>query len=374
MTGGSDIPRRPSGGPGGLSARIPRPPRSAAHAAMRQPRILGLAARCLASLAALGFAGGAAAAAPIVLKFSHVVAVDTPKGQAAEFFKRRAEALTGGRVKVEVFPNSTLYKDREEIEALQLGAVQMLAPSLSKFGPLGVREFEVFDLPFLFADYAALRKVTQGPVGRAILQKLEAKGIVGLSYWDNGFKCFSAGRPLHGPEDFRGLRMRIQPSVVLDAQMRALGALPQIMGFSDVYPALRAGIVDGTENPISNLWTQRMHEVQRHLTLTNHGYLGYATIVNKRFWDGLPGDVRDALSRAMSEATEFANRIAKEKNDEDLARVRAAGTTAVYVPTPAERLAFEKALVPVHARMADRIGRDLLAAIYRATGFHPDRL
>ncbi|HEY6004352.1 MAG TPA: DctP family TRAP transporter solute-binding subunit, partial [Anaeromyxobacter sp.] len=253
---------------------------------MRHPPFNRLVPRCLAAGALLAFAGAALAAPPIVLRFSHVVAVDTPKGQAAEFFKRRAEELTRGRVRVEVFPNSTLYKDREEIEALQLGAVQMLAPSLSKFGPLGVREFEVFDLPFIFADQAALRKVTQGPVGKALLEKLEAKGIVGLAYWDNGFKCFSARRPLRTPADFRGLRMRIQPSVVLDAQMRALGALPQVMAFSDVYPALRAGVVDGTENPISNLWTQRMHEVQRHLTLSNHGYLGYATIVNKRFWDG----------------------------------------------------------------------------------------
>lgn len=321
----------------------------------------------------LAVAGVASAASPIVLKFSHVVAVDTPKGQAAEFFKRRAEELTRGRVRVEVFPNSTLYKDRDEIEALLLGAVQMLAPSLSKFGPLGLREFEVFDLPFIFADYAALRKVTQGPVGKALLDKLEEKGIVGLSYWDNGFKCFSARRPLRVPADFRGLRMRIQSSAVLDAQMRALGALPQVMGFSDVYPALRAGVVDGTENPISNLYTQRMHEVQKHLTLTNHGYLGYAVVVNKRFWEGLPGDVRGQLEQAMNEATEYANRIAKEKNDEDLARVRAAGTTEVHVPTREERLALVKALAPVHAQMADRIGRDLIRSIYRATGSEPDR-
>ncbi len=328
----------------------------------------------LALVALLGVPGAVRAEAPIVLKFSHVVAVDTPKGQAAEYFRRRAEELTGGRVRVEVYPNSSLYKDREEIEALQLGAVQMLAPSLSKFGPLGVREFEVFDLPFLFSDADALRKVTQGPVGKALLAKLEPKGIVGLAYWDNGFKSFSAGRPLRAPADFRGLRVRIQPSVVLDAQMRALGALPQVLGFSDVYPALRAGVVEGAENPISNLYTQRMHEVQRHLTVTDHGYLGYAAIVNKRFWDGLPDGVRAQLEVAMGEATEYANRIAREKNDSDLAKVRAAGTTEVHVATPAERLALKRALVPVHARMEERIGRELIEAIYRATRFRPDEL
>ena len=310
----------------------------------------------------------------IVLRFSHVVAVDTPKGRAAEFFKRRAEELTGGRVRVEIYPNSTLYKDREEIEALQLGAVQMLAPSLSKFGPLGVKEFEAFDLPFIFSDHAALRKVTQGGVGKALLAKLEPRGILGLAYWDNGFKSFSAQRPLRAPADFRGLKMRVQASAVLEAQARALGAHPVVLAFSDVYPALRAGVVSATENPISNLYTQRMHEVQRHVTVTNHGYLGYATIVNKRFWEGLPRDVRAQLERAMDEATAYANRVALEKNEEDLARVRAAGTTEVHVPTAAERLALKRALLPVHAEMAERIGRDLLTAMYRATAFDPDRL
>ena len=331
-------------------------------------------ARSLAAiaLAALAAAGRAGAAEPIVLRFSHVVAVNTPKGQAADLFRRRAEELTGGRVHVEVFPNSTLYKDREEIEALQLGSVQMIAPSLSKFGPLGVTEFEVFDLPYLFSGYESLRRVTQGPVGRALLDKLEPKGIVGLAYWDNGFKAFSANRPLRVPADFRGLRVRVQPSVVLEAQMRALGAQPQILAFSDVTAALRAGVVDGAENPASNLWTQRMHEVQRHVTLTEHGYLGYAVVVNKRFWDALPRDVRAQLTRAMAEATEHANRIAREKNEEDLARLRAAGTTEIHVPTPAERLALKRTLAPVHAQVEERVGRALLKDVYRAAGYDPD--
>jgi C4-dicarboxylate-binding protein DctP len=332
------------------------------------------------SLSALALAAMGALAAPvragdppIVLRFSHVVAVDTPKGQAAEFFRKRAEELTGGRVRVEVWPNSTLYKDREEIEALQLGTVEMLAPSLSKFGPLGVTEFELFDLPYLFSDYEGLRRVTQGPVGRRLLEKLEARGIVGLSYWDNGFKVFSAQRPLRSPEDFRGLRIRIQPSVILDAQMRALGALPRALAFSDMGPALRAGVVDGAENPVSNVWTQRMHEVQRHVTLTRHGYLGYATIVNRRFWNGLPRDVRAQLEQAMAEATDYANRLAREKNEADLVRLRSAGTTEIHELTPAQRLALKRALLPVHGMAERRVGRALLQEVYRAAGFDPER-
>jgi C4-dicarboxylate-binding protein DctP len=316
-----------------------------------------------------------ASAQEIVIKFSHVVASDTPKGKASDFFAKRAGELTKGKVKVEVYANSTLYKDKEEMEALQLGAVQMLAPSLAKFGPLGVKEFEAFDLPFLFDGKEDLHKVTTGPVGQRLLAKLEPKGIKGLAFWDNGFKSFSANKPLRTPADFRGLKMRVQNSKVLEAQMRALGALPQAMAFSEVYQALQTGVVDGTENPHSNLYTQKMHEVQKHMTITDHGYLGYAVITNKKFWDGLPADIRGQLEQAMKEATEYANKIAQEENDMALAKVKESGKTQVYVPTPAERLELKKALVKVHNEMAEqRIGKETIQEIYQATGFDPSKL
>jgi C4-dicarboxylate-binding protein DctP len=319
----------------------------------------------LALATAAAFAAPVLAQSPIVIKFSHVVAGDTPKGHAAEFFKKKAEELTKGKVKVEVYANSTLYKDKEEMEALQIGAVQMLAPSLAKFGPLGVKEFEVFDLPYLFDDYNDLHKVTQGPVGRMMLDKLDAKGIKGLAYWDNGFKSFSANKPLKTPEDFKGLKMRIQSSKVLESQMRSLGSLPQVMAFSEVYQALQTGVVDGTENPMSNLYTQKMHEVQKHLTLTEHGYLGYAVIVNKKFWDGLPADVRKQLDDAMEQATRYANQIAKKENDDSLEAVKKSGKTTVYVPTPAERDAIKKAMQKTHTEMESRIGKELIETFKR---------
>ncbi len=316
----------------------------------------------------------AAAQQPIVIKFSHVVAADTPKGHAAEYFKKKAEELTKGRVKVEVYANSTLYKDKEEMEALQIGAVQMLAPSLAKFGPLGVKEFEVFDLPYIFDNYDELHKVTQGPVGRKLLDKLDAKGVKGLAYWDNGFKSFSANKEIKSPADLKGLKMRIQSSKVLEAQMRALGSLPQVLAFSEVYQALQTGVVDGTENPISNLYTQKMHEVQKHLTLTEHGYLGYAVITNKKFWDGLPADIRKQLEDAMEQATRYANQIAKQENDQALEAVKKSGKTQVYVPSAAERQAFKKATVKVHTEMESRIGKELIQSIYKETGFNPAKL
>jgi C4-dicarboxylate-binding protein DctP len=322
----------------------------------------GLMAACLLSATAF-------AQTPVVIKFSHVVAADTPKGKAAEFFAKRAKELTKGAVKVEVYPNSQLYKDKEEMEALQLGAVQMLAPSLAKFGPLGVKEFEVFDLPFIFDNYQELHRVTQGPVGQQLLSKLEPKGIRGLAFWDNGFKSFSANRPLHAVADYKGLKMRIQSSKVLDEQMRALGSLPQVMAFSEVYQALQTGVVDGTENPPSNMYTQKMHEVQKHMTVTEHGYLGYAVIVNKKFWDGLPADVRGQLETAMKEATTYANKIAKEENDRSLAAIGKSGKTTVYTPSAAERAALKQALTPVHRKMDSRIGHEIIQAVYKETGF-----
>ena len=335
---------------------------------MNSSSILRVFLNGLAAWALSAALGSAIAQQPIVIKFSHVVAHDTPKGLAAEFFAKRAGELTKGKVKVEVYANSTLYKDKEEMEALQLGAVQMLAPSLAKFGPLGVKEFELFDLPYLFDNYAALHKLTQGPIGQSLLEKLQPKGVVGLAFWDNGFKSFSANTPIKTPADLKGKKLRIQSSKVLEEEIIALGGLPKVMAFSEVYQALQSGGVDGTENPISNLYMQKIYEVQKHLALTEHGYLGYAVIANKKFWDGLPADVRGQLETAMKESTSYANKIAKEKNDMDLEAIKKTGKTHVYVLTPEERLAFKKALAPVHVKMESRIGKDLLERVYRETG------
>jgi C4-dicarboxylate-binding protein DctP len=328
---------------------------------------------CALLFAALPLAG-AYAQAPIVIKFSHVVATNTPKGNGAEFFKKLAEERTKGRVKVEVYANSTLYKDNEEVDALQLGAVQMLAPSLAKFGPLGVRDFEAFDLPYLFDSYDELHKITYGPVGASLFRKLESKGIVGLAYWDNGFMEMSANKPLRKPADFRGLKMRIQSSKVLDSQMRALGAIPQVMAFSEVYQALQTGVVDGTENPPSNLYTQKMYEVQKYLTLSDHHYLGYAVIANKKFWDGLPPDIRKTLEQCMAETTKHVNEIAKKDNDDALEAVRKSGKTEIITLTPEEKREWKKALIKVHKENESRIGKDLIESIYKATGFDPSKL
>ncbi len=300
------------------------------------------------------------AQAPIVIKFSHVVAPNTPKGKGAEKFKELAEKYTAGKVKVEVYPNSTLYKDKEELEALQLGAVQMLAPSNSKFGPMGIKEFEVFDLPFIIPNLAALRKVTEGPMGEKMLELLKPKGMIGLAYWDNGFKQMSANKALRVPEDYKGLKFRIQSSKVLEAQFRSLGATPQVMAFSEVYQALQTGVVDGQENTASNMYTQKMHEVQKYTTLTNHGYIGYVVVVNKKFWDDLPADVRTNLDKAMKESTAYANKISAQENDEALDDIKKSGKTQLITPTAAEMAAMRKAMEPIYEDMGKRVGKQLI--------------
>ena len=324
-----------------------------------------------AAIAALAVTGPATADGPIVIKFSHVVASDTPKGKADDKFKELAEKYTDGKVKVEVYPNSTLYKDKEELEALQLGAVQMLAPSNSKFGPIGIREFEVFDLPYILPDLKTLRKVTDGPLGGKLLKLLDSKGMTGLAYWDNGFKHMTANKKLLGPSDFKGLKFRIQSSKVLEAQFRALGAIPQVMAFGEVYQALQTGVVDGQENTWSNIFTQKMNEVQKYATVTNHGYIGYVVVVNKKFWDGLPADVRAGCEKAMKEATEYGNGQSAKENEDALAEIRKAGKTEILTLSPEQDDAMRKTMLPIYKDVAARVGQPLIDEFLKETGRSP---
>ena len=349
---------------------------SIAEVANRGRRIARLRARpslrtvfvgALTGLLLLDLPFAAEAQQPIVIKFSHVTTADTPKGKGAEKFKELAANYTGGKVKVEVYPNSQLYKDKEEIEALQLGAVQMLAPSTSKFAPIGVKEFEALDLPFIFPDEATYLKVTNGPVGKALLQRLDSKGITGLAFWDNGFHMISANKPLRKPRDLQGLKIRISGSKVADAYLRAMGALPQIVAFSELYQALQTGVVDGCENTPSNYYTQKLHEVQKHINVMNHAHLSYAVIANKKFWDGLPADIRAQLEKAMQEATDYTNSIASQENADALGAIKASGKSEVYEPTKEEREEWRQALVATYKSVESRVGKDMIQALQKET-------
>jgi C4-dicarboxylate-binding protein DctP len=326
------------------------------------------------ALAAAAVAGvrPASAQAPVVIKFSHVVATDAPKGKASEKFKELAEKYTNGKAKVEVYANSSLYKDKEELEALQLGAVHLLAPSTSKFGPLGFNEFEALDLPFIFHDEAAFKKFGKSDLSKTMFAKLETKGVKGLAYWDNGFHVMGANKQIRNVKDFQGLKLRIQGSKVLDATTKAWGAIPQVMAFSEVYHALQTGVVDGLENVPSNFWTQKFFEVVKYIANSRHGHLSYAVVSNKQFWDGLPPDVRPGLEKALTEASEYFDSIAKQENDEALEMMKKGGKVQVYDLTPDERKSWVQAVLPVHKEMEKRIGKETIDALYKVVDFKPD--
>jgi C4-dicarboxylate-binding protein DctP len=315
----------------------------------------------LLSLAAVLLAVAPALAAPVVIKFSHVVAVDTPKGQAAEYFKKLVEERSKGDIKVEVYPNSSLYGDREELEALTMNSIQMVAPSFSKFTSF-VPQLELFDLPFLFNDTAHLHKVLNGEVGQQLLGMVGKKGWVGLGYWDNGFKQMSANKPLIKPEDAAGLKFRIMSSKVLEAQFQALNANPQVMPFSEVYSGLQQKVVDACENPLSNFYTQKFFEVQSDLTLTNHGYLGYMVVTNKIFWNKLSEPQRALLTQAMKEASEYANKLALEMDVKYMNEIKASGKTKVHELTKEQRQPWKAKLMPIYPKFYDKIGKELIDA------------
>ena len=321
-------------------------------------RQFGTAAAGAALAMAYGKPGWAQA--PIVIKYSHVVANDTPKGKGSLRFKELAEKYTGGKAKIEVYPNSSLYKDKEEIEALQLGSVQMLAPSTAKFAPLGIKEFEALDLPWLFKDDQTYSNAMKGTIGKWLFQKLEAKGISGLAYWDNGFHMVSSSRPLTKPEDFKGLKFRISGSKIADQYFRLMGSIPQIMAFSEVYQALQTGVVDGCENTASNYLTQKFYEVQKDITVSYHAHLQYAVIVNSKFWSGLPPDIRTQLEKAMADATDYTNLIAHQENEDALAEIKKAGKTTLHYLTDADRKAWQEAMRPTYTWAKGRVGQEVL--------------
>src|SRR5947199_7602921 len=298
---------------------------------------IGVSAAALAT--AYGRSGWAQS--PIVIKYSHVVVNDTPKGKGSLRFKELAEKYTNGKAKIEVYPNSSLYKDKEEIDALQLGSVQMLGPSTAKFAPLGAKEFEALDLPWLFKDDATYSQAMKGDLGQWLFTKLESKGISGLAYWDNGFHMVSANRPLLQPTDFQGIKIRISGSKIADQYFRRLGSIPQIMAFSEVYQALQTGVVDGCENTASNYLTQKFYEVQKDITVSYHAHLQYAVIVNSKFWNGLPADIRTQLDKAMDEATDYTNSIAVKENEDALAEIKKSGKTTLHYLTDDQRKAWQ---------------------------------
>jgi len=317
-------------------------------------------AACALALASFG-AATALADEPILIKFSHVVADTTPKGQGALLFQQLVEERLGGKVKVEVYPNSSLYGDANELEALRNNEVQLLAPSLAKFEQY-TKQLQVFDLPFLFDDIEAVNRFQKRSKGRQLLRSMEDHNIVGLAYWHNGMKQLSATRALHTPGDANGLSFRIQPSAVLEAQFAQVGASTQKLPFAEVFKALQSGQVQGAENPWSNIYSQKLHEVQPFISETNHGVLDYMLVSNSRFWYGIPHQMRVELEAIIDEVTYTVNKQAEAANQADRQRIVDSGRSQVINLTAEQRQAWRDAMRPVWEQFQGQIGSDVIKA------------
>lgn len=309
---------------------------------------------------------GKAAASTYVLKFSHVVSPNTPKGKAADFFEKRLEELSKGRIDVQVYPSSQLYKDNAVLKALTLDSVQMAAPSFSKFGKI-VPQLALFDLPFIFKDLDHLHRVQDSEVGKELKSMVTAKGYVALNFWDNGFKQLSSNeKPLIMPDDAKGQKFRIMSSKVLEAQFHAVGANPQMMPFSEVYSGLQQGVIDAAENPVSNIYTKKFHEVQKYLSISDHGYLGYLVVMSKKFWNSLPDDLQKDVIQAMNEATEKEREYAKELNDSQLDLIKdyakQTGKLEIFYLTDEQKQAWRAKVSKIYPEFYDdaKIGKDLI--------------
>ena len=317
---------------------------------------------CALSFTVAGLVDAAeTASAPVTIKFAHVVADNTPKGQGALLFKKLAEERLPGKVKVEVYPNSSLFGDGKEMEALLLGDVHMLAPSLAKFEHYA-KAIQIFDLPFLFDDLAAADRFQSSPQGRALLTAMEDKNITGLAYWLNGMRHFTANKPLREPADARGLKFRVQPSDLQAAQYTALRAVPRKMAFAEIYQGLQTGVVNAQDNPWSNIYSQKYHEVQKYITESGHGIGNYLLITNTRFWNGLPAEVRGELEAIIDEGTVEVNRPAEALNEKAKQGVIDSGKSEILVLTDEQRAKWRDAVQPAWKKFEADIGKDLIEA------------
>ena len=320
--------------------------------------------------ALLASCGGSSEQQVYVIKFPHVTAPATPKGQTAQRFKELAEARFPGRVRVEVYPSAQLMEDSDAIEALAFGEVQMIAASLSLFDRFTHR-FQIFDLPFLFPDLDAVERFQRSPMGRTLLGSLSDEGMLGLEFWHNGMKQIGAPRPLRVPADAAGLKFRIMESDILQAQVQAFGGSPQKMAFGEVYQALQTGTVDAQENTWSNMYSSKFYEVQPFITETNHGYIGYFVATNRDFWESLPADIRSGLEEILDDVTEWGNARAAEINRADKQKIAESGRSQIIELTPDELAAWRQAMLPVWDEFRDAIGPDLIEAAQRAADGNP---
>uniref|UniRef100_UPI0030DC191E DctP family TRAP transporter solute-binding subunit n=1 Tax=Pseudomonas sp. EL_65y_Pfl2_R95 TaxID=3088698 RepID=UPI0030DC191E len=310
---------------------------------------------------ALAGALTAQAADPILIKFSHITADNTPKGKGALLFKKLVDERLAGKVEVQVYSNSSLYGDGKEMEALMLNEVQMLAPAPSKLEQY-TKQLQLFDMMFLFDNMAAAQRFQNSDKGKAMLKSMEDKGITGLAFWLNGMRQLTANKPLIKPSDARGLKFRVQPSDLQAAQYSSLRAVPRKMSFAEIYQGLQTGVVNAQDNPWSNIYSQKFYEVQKYMIESDHAIGNYVLITNTKFWSGLPADIRSQLEEIVAEVTTEVNKQAAEVNEQAKQAILDSGKVELITLTPEQRNAWRDAVSPAWKKFEDQIGADVIDA------------
>ncbi|MEW8625341.1 MAG: TRAP transporter substrate-binding protein [Candidatus Thiodiazotropha sp.] len=320
---------------------------------------------CFLFVLLAGLVAAPLSAAPIVIKFSHVVAENTPKGQMANKFKELIDQRLAGKVVVEVYPNSQLFGDNKVLQAMLLGDVQMAAPALSKFESF-TRSLQLFDLPFLFKDMAAVERFQKSEAGQKLLSSMKKKGLTGLGYIHNGMKQLSSSNAIRVPADAAGQKFRIMTSDVLAAQFKAVKATPLKKPFSEVFTLLQTKAIDGQENTWSNIFSKKFFEVQPYITESNHGLLDYMVVTSTEFWMDLPDDLRGEVKKALDEAIMFGNQVAAQKGVDDRQKIIDSGRSKVITLSPEERAQWVEVMKPVWKEFEHEIGKDLIDAAYNS--------
>lgn len=298
-------------------------------------------------------------------KFTHVSNASTPKGKAADLFAKRVGELSEGRIVVHVFPSAQLVDDDKIFVELKRNNVQFSSPNLSKFVPIA-KEFNLWDMPFLFRSPEHAHRVMDGEIGTELKEIIAKKGFVLFDFWDNGFRQLSTNKnELILPKDIAGQKFRINTSKVIEEQFRAVQAIPQVINFGEVYSALQQGVVDGSENALSNFYYSKFYEVQKFLTISNHSYSGYLVIGSEKFMKSLPDDLKEVIYTAMAEATKFereltaqneANLLQKIKDDKSI-------KTKIYELNEEEKRAWQEAMKPVYAHFSNMVSPELIQRV-----------
>ena len=301
----------------------------------------------------------------ILIKFSYAIAENSPKGEMASKFKQLVAERLNGKVQVEVHTNSQLFGDKNEIEAMLLGDVQIVAPSLSKFGKY-TNKLQIFDLPFLFKDITAVDEFMKGNKGKLLLNSMESQGVMGLGYLHNGLKQFTCSSPLRTPADANGLKFGIMASDVLVAQFKAVYAIPWQMQFSEVFNLLKSKAIDGQENTFSTIYSKKIFEVQPYITESNHGVLDYMVVTSIEFWKSLPDPIRLEVKRALDEAIAYGNSVALSQDLEDRLKLVESKRSEIITLTKAERSQWIEVMKPVWLQFEEEIGKDLIDEAYKS--------